>query len=190
MPSEDDHKFISRVGKTKKFLKAMELEVSPETVERYTKLLIGISEDRESEKDISKGIFPSRKFSGMIIEKDIPIFSYCEHHVLPWFGQVHIGYISHERILGISKFTRLVGYYSSGLTIQEDVTAAITTYFESRISSDVIVVIEAIHTCKVARGVENPFSRSLTLDARGVFKSDTGPRVEFFSSIGSTRSQW
>ena len=126
----------------------------------------------------------------MIIEKDIPIFSYCEHHILPWFGQVHIGYIAHKLVLGISKFTRIVNYYSSGITIQEDVTQSITDFFITNVGPDVIVIIEAIHTCKVARGVENPFSRSLTVDARGLFRKDYGPRLEFFQSIGFTRSQY
>ena len=167
----------------------MNLEIPAETAERYTKLLLGIPLDKENWDDISRGIFKSN-YDGMIIEKDIPIFSYCEHHILPWFGQVHIGYIARKAVLGISKFTRIVSYYSSGLTIQEEVTKSIVDFFVTNISPNTIVIIEAIHTCKVARGVENPFSRSLTIDARGLFRDQEGPRLEFFQSIGFTRSQY
>lgn len=186
---EENHRLLTRISKTKKFLKEMNLEIPKETAERYTKLLLGIPLDKENWEDISKGIFLS-DYDGMIIEKDIPIFSYCEHHILPWFGQVHIGYIAHKKVLGISKFTRVVNYYSSGLTIQEDVTKSITDFFVTNISANAIVIIEAIHTCKVARGVENPFSRSLTIDARNLFREKEGPRLEFFQSIGFTRHQY
>ena len=84
----------------------------------------------------------------------------------------------------------MVNYYSSGITIQEDVTKYIADYFVANVSEDVIVIVEAIHTCKVARGVENPFSRSLTIDARGLFRTQEGPRLEFFQSIGFTRHQY
>ena len=191
MPNDmgENHRLLTRISKTKKFLKEMNLEIPKETAERYTKLLLGIPLDKESWDDISRGIFKS-DYDGMIIEKDIPVFSYCEHHILPWFGQVHIGYIAHKKVLGISKFTRIVNYYSSGLTIQEDVTKFVADFFVTNISPNTIVIIEAIHTCKVARGVENPFSRSLTIDARGLFREKEGPRLEFFQSIGFTRSQY
>lgn len=189
MEDRDSHKFLSQIVKTKVFLRKMGLEVSPETAKRYTLLLLSIPLDKENWEDISRGIFSS-DYNGQIIEKDIPIFSYCEHHILPWFGQVHIGYIAHGLVLGISKFTRIVNYYSAGLTIQEDVTKSIADFFTTNISPDVIVIIEAIHTCKVARGVENPFSRSLTIDARGLFRESLGPRLEFFQSIGFTRHQY
>ena len=186
---EDTHKILTKISKTKKFLKEMNLEVPPKTADRYTRLLLSIPLDKENWDDIAKGIFKS-DYNGMVIEKDIPIFSYCEHHILPWFGQVHIGYIAHKSVLGISKFTRVVNYYSSGLTIQEDVTKFIADFFVANISPDAIVIIEAIHTCKVARGVENPFSRSLTIDARGLFREQEGPRLEFFQSMSFTRSQY
>ena len=186
---EENHRLLTKISKTSKFLKEMGLEVPSETAGRYTKLLLGIPFDKEAWDDISRGIFKS-DYGGMIIEKDIPVFSYCAHHILPWFGQVHIGYIAHKKVLGISKFTRVVTYYSAGLTIQEDVTKVIADYFTTNISKDAIVIIEAIHTCKVARGVENPFSRSLTIDARGLYRSQDGPRLEFFHSVGFTRSQY
>ena len=188
MQEENTHKFLAQVEKTKKFLKGMGLDLPPNTAERYTKLLMGISKENEVVENINRGVFKS-DFGGMVIEKDIPIFSYCSHHILPWFGQVHIGYIAHEKVLGISKFTRIVNYYSAGLTIQEDITHDIANFFVQHLSEGVVVVVEAIHTCKVARGVMNPFSRSVTIDARGAFMDKDGPRIEFFSILGTTRSQ-
>lgn len=181
-----DPRMVGKISKVKKLFKSFNLDLSPETAERYTKVLIGLTQEKENLEDITRGIF-IEEYEGMVVEKDIPIFSYCEHHVLPWLGQVHIGYISHDRVLGISKFTRIVNLYSAGCTLQERVTAEIATFFVRNVSKDVIIMIEAIHTCKVARGVQNPFSRSITIDARGLFVEATGPRLEFFDSINSTK---
>ena len=181
-----DHKLIGKINKVSSLFRSFGLEIPPETAERYVRVLISITQERENVEDIKRGIF-TEAYEGMIVEKDIPMFSYCEHHVLPWFGQAHIGYIAHNRVLGISKFTRIVNLYSSGCTLQERVTHDIAGFFEASVSRDVIILIEAIHTCKVARGVQNPFSRSITIDARGLFRTDTGPRMEFFDSISSTK---
>lgn len=162
---------------------SLDIEIPPETITRYVSVLELIAEgSRENIDDITKGIFPE-DYKGVIIEKQIPIFSYCEHHVLPWFGVAHIGYLSEDRVLGLSKFTRIVNHFSAGLTLQERVTSSIANFVEEHVSLNVIVSIEALHTCKVARGVQNPFSRSITIDARGVFIDNQGPRSEFLESI-------
>ena len=178
-----DHTFIGRVEQIGKLLKSLNIIVPSKTAERYTRVLLSIGSEKEDMENIIGGIFKS-DYDGMIIEKNIPIYSYCEHHVLPWFGQVHIGYLAVKRVVGISKFTRIVNYYSSGVTIQEDVTKEITDFFCEKISPDVAVMVEAIHTCKVARGVENPFSKSVTIDMRGKFREFEGPRSEFLHMLG------
>lgn len=173
---------MSYTKNVERLLDMIGLEVPPETIERYSKVLLGIVEPKENFNKIIKGIFPE-DFDGMIVEKDIPIFSYCEHHILPWFGVCHIGYISEGKVLGLSKFTRIVNYFSSGLTLQERVTNEIANFFEDFVSEDVIVKIEALHTCKVARGIMNPFSKSVTIEARNKFRTNEGTRMEFFNSI-------
>ena len=186
MNNDNSHRLVAKVNQVTKLFDTFGLEVPKETYERYAKLLDGINTQRENYDEIIQGIFPERSL-GIVVEKDIPIFSYCEHHILPWFGQVHIGYVTQGRVLGISKFTRVVNFYSSGLTIQERVTNDIAEFFLKNRWSSVMVMVEAIHTCKVARGVQNPFSRSITIEARGVFKTDTGPRLEFFDSINTAK---
>jgi len=170
-----------------RLLSHLGLDVPPETVSRYIEVLQDISKSSEADlENITKGIF-DEDFSGMMVERGIPVYSYCEHHILPWFGSADIAYISHGPILGLSKFTRLLTYYCKGLTIQERVTKSVADFLVTYISPDVIVVISAIHTCKVARGVKNPFATSTTIDARGLFRKGSGPRLEFFlanSSIG------
>ncbi len=183
---EFDPRMVGKISKVKKLFKSFNLDLSPETAERYTKVLIGLTQEKENLEDITRGIF-EEEYEGMVVEKDIPVYSYCEYHVLPWLGQVHIGYIAHNQVLGLSKFTRIVNLYSAGCTLQEQVTSEIATFFTRYISKDVIIMIEALHTCKVARGVQNPFARSITIDARGLFMEATGPRLEFFNSINSTK---
>ena len=154
----------------------------PNTANRYLKVLEDISHQTESLDDILNGVFQD-SYNGLVVEKEIPISSYCSHHVLPWFGQVYIGIIANGQILGLSKYTRIVKYFSVGLTIQEEVTKKIADFFVDKISQDVIVMIEAIHTCKVVRGITSPFSKSCTVEARGLFRDAVGPRMEFFYII-------
>jgi len=182
-----DHTFIGKVEQIGKMFRSFNVIIPPKTAERYTRVLLSIGSEREILENIVGGIFET-DYDGMVIEKNIPIYSYCEHHILPWFGQVHIGYLAVKKVVGISKFTRIVNYFSSGVTIQEDVTKEIADFFLERISPDVAVVIEAIHTCKVARGVENPFSKSITIDVRGKFRELEGPRNEFLHMLGSNSS--
>lgn len=185
--SDTDHRMVGKIDRVDKLLKSFGLEVPDKTAERYTKLLMGITQERESVAEIKGGIFEEKGINELVVEKDIPIFSYCEHHILPWFGQVNIGYIAKDKVLGISKFTRIVNLYSAGVTIQERVTNDIAQFFVNNVSADVMVMVEAIHTCKVARGVQNPFSRSITIVNEGVFRDGVGPRMEFFESILSSR---
>ena len=179
---ELDRTFISRTEQIGKMFRGFGIKVPEKTAERYTRVLLSIGSEKESMDNILGGVFPTN-YDGMVVEKFIPIYSYCEHHVLPWLGQVHIGYIADKNLLGISKFTRIVNYFSSGVTLQEDVTKDIADFFCKYISVDVAVMVQAIHTCKVARGVENPFSKSQTMDMRGKFREFEGPRREFLALI-------
>lgn len=180
----EDMENIKNLDSLDRVLKEHGLNVMPETLGRYSQVLMDINTQKESLRDIKRGIF-EEKGSGLIVEKDIPIFSWCEHHILPWFGSAHVGYISHGKVLGLSKFTRIVRYYSVGLTIQERVTTSIADFIVRNVSPDCIVVIQALHTCKVNRGVVNPFSRTTVADARGLFREEYGPRFEFYESINN-----
>lgn len=165
-------------------------EVQSDTIRRYSEVLTGIAsmrqgydEIKDTPESIKKGLFEKKAVSGLIIQKDIPLYSFCEHHILPWFGQVHIAYIARGKVLGLSKFTRVVNYFSQGITIQEDVAQSIMDFFVSNVSTDVMVQISAIHTCMVSRGVENPYATTTVNVAHGEFKAGVGPRLEFLEAL-------
>lgn len=160
-----------------------DLDPPEDTVRRYAEVLNSINAQHENLDDIRNGIFNEPEVTGLQLEKSIPIFSYCEHHILPWFGIVHAAYIGEGKVLGLSKFTRVCRYYSVGLTLQERVAHDIARFFLDSVSTSVIIMIEALHTCKVSRGVQNPFSRSVTIEAHGIFRDNTGAKMEFFEAI-------
>lgn len=134
--------------------------------------------------------FPLSGYDGIVVVKDVPISSLCEHHILPWFGRCHVGYIPEENLIGISKIPRLVRVASKGLTTQEEVTESISkALFEEFGYSNVIVVIEAIHSCMVFRGIRADGAKTLTSSVRGVFRGEkpfepNAARQEFFNLIG------
>lgn len=120
---------------------------------------------------------------GMVIVKDIDFYSHCEHHMVPFVGKVHIGYIPRERVVGISKFVRLVEGYAHRLQIQERLTDQIASAIERKLSPQgVIVVVEAQHMCMKLRGVKNADAVTVTSAVRGAFCSPE-TRQEFMNLI-------
>lgn len=131
--------------------------------------------------------FDPEEYDGIVVVKDIPFTSVCEHHLIPFVGHAHIGYLPNkERMVGLSKFARVVQAYSKRLQVQEritkQVTDAIQTHLEPR---GVIVVLEAEHMCMTIRGVQAPGTKTLTSAVRGVFNTnEEGEKDEFFRLIG------
>lgn len=121
--------------------------------------------------------------NGLVIVKDIDFFSHCEHHLVPFFGKVHIGYIPNERVVGLSKLVRLTNIYAHRLQVQErlgeQIANAIMEYLDCE---GCIVVIEAVHLCMVMRGVKNPSAKTITSAIRGDFL-DNSLRQEFFNLV-------
>ena len=119
----------------------------------------------------------------MVIVKDIEFFSHCEHHMVPFFGKVHIGYIPGKKVVGLSKLCRLVNCYAHRLQVQErlgqQIADSIMKYLEPE---GVIVVIEAQHLCMKMRGVKNPSSDTVTSCIRGCFMNNE-TRQEFLNLI-------
>jgi len=124
--------------------------------------------------------------SEMVIVKDIEFYSMCEHHMLPFFGKAHVGYIPGKKILGLSKFARITDMFARRLQVQERITTQIVEAIEELLApAGVIVVLEGVHLCMAMRGVEKQLSSTTTSAARGVFRENPNLRMEFLTNIHS-----
>lgn len=136
------------------------------------------------EEVINKAIFTVDD-NHMIIVKDIELYSLCEHHMLPFFGKCHIGYIPEGKVLGVSKLARIVDLFARRLQIQERLTNQVaTSIMETIVPEGVGVVIEAQHLCMMMRGVEKQNSCMVTSAMLGSFRRDQSTRNEFLKLIG------
>jgi GTP cyclohydrolase IA len=131
------------------------------------------------EEVIGDAIF-NENHHNMVIVKDIEMYSLCEHHMLPFFGKVHVAYIPSGRILGLSKVPRIVDVYARRLQVQERLTEQIAESLQRVLKPEGVgVVIEAYHLCMMMRGVEKQNSKTITSAMKGVFLSDIKTREEF-----------
>lgn len=130
--------------------------------------------------------FDKEGYDGMVVVKDIPLTSLCEHHMVPFSGKAHIGYFPGKRVVGLSKFARVVSAYARRLQVQERLTNEILqAIVENLKPHGAIVVIEAEHMCMTIRGVQTPGTITLTSAVSGIFKTNThGEKEEFLGLIG------
>ncbi|MDO8648530.1 MAG: GTP cyclohydrolase I FolE [Candidatus Peregrinibacteria bacterium] len=136
-------------------------------------------------KDIVKGALFPADTDGMVIVKDIECYSLCEHHLLPFFGKVHVGYIPRKHVIGLSKIARIVDMFARRLQVQERMGQQICDALASVLKPKGIgVVIEANHLCMMMRGVEKQHSSAVTSSVKGLFKEDARTRQEFLQLIG------
>jgi GTP cyclohydrolase I len=128
-------------------------------------------------------------YDEMVLVKDIDFYSLCEHHMVPFFGHVHVGYIPNGKVVGLSKIPRLVEMFSRRLQVQERLTMQIASTIEEILSpKGVGVVIECKHLCMVMRGVQKQSSYAITSSLRGEFETDPKTRSEFMNLIGHRKS--
>ena len=133
---------------------------------------------------VGDALFALDGYDEMVVVKDIAFFSLCEHHLLPFFGRAHIGYVPDGKVVGLSKLPRLVDAYSRRLQVQERMTREIADAINTTVNPrGVGVVVEGRHLCLEMRGVQKQTSQTLTSCMLGVFRSDPRTRSEFLSNI-------
>jgi GTP cyclohydrolase I len=157
------------------------LKDTPRRVARmYLEIFGGLEDGNEPQITT----FPNDEhYSNMVMVKDIPFFSVCAHHLVPFFGQAHVAYIPGERIIGLSKLVRIVEFYARRPQIQERLTEQIIGFIEEKIDPQgSMVVMEARHLCMEMRGVEKPGALTLTSAVRGIFR-DKMAREEFLDLL-------
>ncbi|GAC1430331.1 MAG: GTP cyclohydrolase I FolE [Terriglobales bacterium] len=155
---------------------------TPERVQRAWEYLTrGYKEDPE---EMLKNALFSVNYDEMVIVKDVEMFSLCEHHMLPFFGKVHVAYIPNGKVIGLSKIPRLIEMFSRRLQIQERLTTQIAETIQNVIEPQGVgVVIEARHLCMMMRGVEKQHSATVTSSMLGCFREEQETRTEFLSLI-------
>lgn len=139
---------------------------------------------QDSLDDIINGALFSSEMSEMVIVKEIEMYSMCEHHLLPFFGKCHVGYLPNGKVIGLSKIARIVDYYARRLQIQERLTSEIANSLEQITGArGVAVVIEAQHLCMMMRGVEKQNSVMTTSVMLGEMRNNPSSRLEFLNLI-------
>jgi GTP cyclohydrolase I len=155
---------------------------TPERVEKALRFLT--SGYRTDIQEIVNGAFYEVKYDEMVVVKDIEFFSLCEHHMLPFFGKIHVAYLPRHRVIGLSKLPRLVDAYARRLQIQERLTQQIAQTIQEVLDPvGVGVICEARHLCMMMRGVEKQHSGATTSAMLGAFRERKETRDEFLSLV-------
>lgn len=159
------------------------LRDTPERIaDMYTELFTGLDMDAKAELNVGFHVGHRE----MVILRDIPFYSMCEHHLLPFYGVAHVGYIPNEegRVVGVSKLARVVEIFAKRLQLQERMTSQIADAICEALQPDgVAVVIQAEHLCMTMRGIKKPGSNVITSATRGSFRSRAATRAEFLSLV-------
>lgn len=173
------------------FLEAIGEDLTREGIEQTPKrvakaaarLFDGCSADLLAKEGLVKSFCSS--FKGMILVDDINFCSFCEHHILPFFGTVSLAYVPDGRIIGLSKIARLVDFFSKRLQVQENLTDKIASaVFKEFNVRGTMVLVRAVHTCMTIRGVKKFNSSTVTISKKGVFEFDEGLQNDFFRAVG------
>ncbi|SHJ01889.1 GTP cyclohydrolase I FolE [Parasporobacterium paucivorans] len=148
----------------------------------YEEIFSGIDQDPAKHLEI---YFQEEKYEELVLIKDIPFYSVCEHHLVPFFGKAHVGYLPKDgKLTGLSKLARVVETVAKRPQLQERLTASVADAIQNTLEPyGVIVVVEAEHMCMTMRGVKKPGSKTITSAVRGVFASDAKARAEVLSII-------
>lgn len=158
------------------------------TPERVAKALAFMTEGYQRNIDhlLNGALFPI-EYDEMVIVKDIDFFSMCEHHLLPFFGKVHVGYLPNKKVVGLSKIPRIVDAFARRLQVQERLTVQIAETLNNRLNAHGVgVVVEARHLCMMMRGVEKQNTVAVSSSMLGAFRRQPQTRLEFLKLIHKT----
>lgn len=177
--------FLEGIGEN---LERLGIKETPARVARMCEdILAGIGEDPRKVLTILRG----EKHDEIILLRDIPLYSFCEHHLLPFLGKAHIAYIPEGgRITGLSKLARVIDLLSKRLQVQERLTTQIADVLNDALKpKGVMVIIEAEHLCMSMRGIKKPGATTVTSVVRGIFRSNPATRAEAMDLIKGLRKQ-
>jgi GTP cyclohydrolase I len=158
---------------------------TPERVSRmYQELTSGYRTDPDA---LINGACYEVDYDEMVVVRDIEFYSLCEHHLLPFFGRVHVGYLPRGTVIGLSKIPRIVEMYAKRLQLQERMTTEVAEFLMQRLNAKGVgCVVEASHLCTMMRGVKKEEARMVTSSMLGTFRRDGRTRNEFLRLIGKT----
>lgn len=148
----------------------------------YEEIFAGLNDNPAKHLEI---YFQEEKYEELVLVKDIPFYSVCEHHLVPFFGKAHVAYLpKNGRLTGLSKLARVVETVAKRPQLQERITSTVADTITEKLDPyGVIVVIEAEHMCMTMRGVKKPGSKTMTSAVRGLFRTDPKSRAEVMSMI-------
>jgi GTP cyclohydrolase I len=155
------------------------------TPERVAKALAFMTQGYHRDIDhlLNGALFPI-EYDEMVIVKDIDFFSMCEHHLLPFYGRVHVGYLPNKKVVGLSKIPRIVDVFARRLQVQERLTVQIAETLKSKLNAHGVgVVVEARHLCMMMRGVEKQNTIAVSSSMLGAFRTQPQTRLEFLKLI-------
>jgi GTP cyclohydrolase I len=177
-------KILEKIGEDPK---RQGLVDTPKRIEKmYKELTRGYT---QTAAKIINGAMFDVDYDEMVVVTNIDFYSLCEHHMLPFFGAVHVGYIPRGKVVGLSKIPRIVDMYARRLQVQERMTAQIANVLQQQLHPDGVgVVVEGYHMCMSMRGVEKEKAKMITSTLVGSFKEDQKTRTEFLELIRSERS--
>ena len=156
------------------------LETPKRVANMYEEIFAGLTEDPKQHIKL----FDEVSNDEMVIVKDIPFYSMCEHHLLPFFGMAHIGYIpSDNKIIGLSKLARIVNNFAKKPQVQERLTSDIADFLNDNLQPKGVAVMEAEHMCMTMRGVKSAGAKTQTSALRGIMRTDAKTRAEVLSLL-------
>src|SRR5689334_10919435 len=167
-------------------LQALGIELDSESLQGTPRRMVKAYAELFSSPDFDLTTFPNDEgYDELVLARQIPLRSVCEHHLLPFVGVAHVGYLPGERILGLSKLARVVGHFAARPQVQERLTKQVASWLTTQLRPrGVGVVIEAEHTCMTLRGVQAVGSTTMTSTLLGTLRADGRSRAEFFTLAG------